>query len=200
MRTQPRFVVVALGTVMAVMLLAKGGTARADIVTSVSLSGTAPLPIVGDVLTLNPGSIASLTLPFGVPVTTDTQTLSFFVGDSGPTNQLFPFTLTQNVTIGGVTHPITLSGELLITPPGDTLTLFPGPTTEFDLGSLGVVVFTPLGAGPVFNGAIGTTTDVQLQGTFVAFAAVPEPSSLALLGLGVAALTGWRLRRKQSSR
>ena len=203
MRGQRRFGAAVLGPVVAVMILAKGGAARADIITPVSLSGEPPISFVADVLTLNGGSIPSLTLPFGVPVTTNTQTVSFLEGDSGATDQLFPFTFTENVTIGGVTHTITQSGELLISPPGDTFTLFPGTTTAFNLGALGTVLFTPLSAGPIFQPFTGNgiPETIQLQGTFVAAPppTVPEPSSLALLSLGGLALAGWRRWKKRAT-
>jgi len=178
----------------AAVLALTAGSAHAGIIVSVNLSGAPSQSFVADTLTLNPGSIPSLNLPYGVPVTTNTQTLSFFVGDSGPTSHVFPFTFTQNVTINGVTHSITQSGTLDIEPAADTLTLFPGPTTAFDLGALGTVFFTPQGTGPIVNGNIGTTTTVQLQGTFLA---TPEPASIALLGLGCVVLAGrCRLQRR----
>jgi hypothetical protein len=197
MRTRRRVGVAAVGLAALALLFGGAGRARADIIVSVSLSGEPALNFAADTLTLNPGSIPSLTLPFNVPVTANTQTLSFFIGDSDGTNQLFPFTLTENVTINGVTHTITQPGQLLITPAADTLTLFPGPTTAFDLGGSGEAFFTPLGAGPVTSSAIGQTLTVQLQGTFLAVAAVPEPSSITLLGLGAAALASWRRWRKR---
>ena len=200
MHTRRRFGVAALGLAALALLLTGASRAAADIVTPVNLSGEPPFSIVGDTLTLNSGSIPSLTLPFSVPVTVNTQTISFLELDSGATNQLFPFTLTETVTIGGVTHTVTQPGQLLITPPGDTLTLFTGPTTAFDLPGLGEVLFTPLAAGPHFQAfrGDGIPDVVQLQGTFVA-APVPEPSSLALLSLGGLALAGWRRWKRRAT-
>jgi hypothetical protein len=196
MRAQRGFGLTALGLAALSLLFGGVGRAQADIITSVSLSGESAFNIVGDTLTLNPGSIPSLTLPPNVPVTANTQTLTFFTGDSDGTNQLFPFTLTENVTIGGVTDTIIQPGQLLITPAADTLTVFPGPTTAFDLPGQGVVFFTPLGAGPVTHTIIGQTTTVQLQGTFEA---VPEPSTLTLFCLGAAGLAAWRWRKHRQA-
>jgi hypothetical protein len=60
----------------------------------------------------------------------------------------------------------------------------PQPVGLIDLGSRS---FTQIGLGP------GSLSDIAIGPVA---AGVPEPSSLALLGLGTAALAGWRWRRQ----
>jgi hypothetical protein len=100
--------------------------------------------IGGDTVTLSPNTL-TFELAAGEPNAADIQLGIFHVGDSGSLDETFTFELSRLVTIDGVTMTISQRGELSVTPVCDTLSLFDGATTTFDLGSYGLLDFTPKG-------------------------------------------------------
>jgi hypothetical protein len=173
----------------------------------------APVP-GGDVFTQTPnggdltitgsttvGNLTTYTFA-GAPIEKD---LLFPLGGKA----VFMFSITQGVVDS--TTPIT-ANTLTLT---GTETLVSNTNTMFDFspflagGTIQLVLTANLAntAGD-YNGLLtvggiaiggGTEDDLTAGGTFsqVAAAAIPEPTSLALFGVGTLGLAGWRLRRKQ---
>jgi PEP-CTERM motif-containing protein len=116
-----------------------------------------------------------------------TQSGTFQVGASGGVNATFPFTLSRLVTLGDVSHVVSQTGLLSITPSVNTFLLNASPRTVFNLGSQGTVAFSFAGAtqSTSATGTLPFSLGAQLSPT-------PEPSTLSLMGIVVAA---WGTRR-----
>jgi PEP-CTERM motif len=167
------------------------GKARADLIT-VTAGGTS-FSAGADTAVLNPATHTYNLTP-GQVQTAVLQVVNFNVGDSGPLNQTFPFTLTESITVGTTTGSLSLPGQLSITPTRDTLTFFNGPPTFIDLGAGRTLRVN------VVNGSVSATNlgtfPMNLQANFLEI--TPEPPSIVLFGLGVAGLAGyaWRWRAR----
>jgi hypothetical protein len=179
----------------AVLVLFLGGVAplRADpFVVNLSTPGaTFNTPAPGaDTVILSPFS-GSFGVDFGVPLSISLPG-NFVVGDSGTTNQLFPFTLNDPVTINGVTHTIPISGSVLITPTQDTLTFLPSAPTVFDVPGAEVIFSTGALSLPA------TTLGDHPFSLPAQVLAVPEPSSILLSAfVPLAGLICWARGRKR---
>jgi hypothetical protein len=168
-----------------VLALVVGGNLRADLITVSTGGAFFATPAPGaDTLTLSP-TTNTFNVPFGQTVNIGVQPANFFIGDSGTTNQVFPFTINESVTINGVTQTVPISGQFLITPAQDTLTLFAGPPTSFQVPG-GEVDFATQGFS-LTSGALGNHP-FTVPGTL---SLVPEPGSLALFGLVIAGAAGY---------
>jgi hypothetical protein len=166
--------------------------AKADSV-SLAVAGANGISAGADTLTLQPSS-GTLNLPTdGSVVTTPIQLVTWSVGNSGTLDQDFPLSISELVTLGGVSHVVAIEGDLLITPTGDFLTLAQSAPVVFDNGTMHVT-FAQLGLPTIstssFGSAFGDHT-ISLSGTFQAepgTVPTPEPSALMLLSTSAIAL------------
>lgn len=145
-------------------------------------------------LTLNPG-INDIANAQGVTFTANFRTA--MSSNSG----MFFRNLTINGVAGTVYQPFMITTDTTTDSNGDLvanddLSLQPGSTTTFNLGSQGMVTFTPRAYGD-FGEQQGTYTN-NTPGRFVYTpAAAPEPSSFAALSLGVLGLGALVLRARK---
>jgi hypothetical protein len=173
---------------------------KADSV-SLALAGANAISAGADTLTLQPNT-ATLNVPTdGSVLTAPMQLVDWSVGNSGALNHDFPFSISELVTIGGVSHFVAIQGDLLITPAEDFLTFAQGAPIVFDNGTLRVI-FTQLGSSTIstssFSTVLGDHT-IPLSGTFQAIpdtVGAPEPSALILVSTGATALLSMVKRRR----
>lgn len=143
--------------------------------------------------TLNPGTtdtnaqLVNFNANFRTAQSTNSGTASRSMTVNGVTGTVSqPFTITTGTTFDADSNLIA----------SDDLSLQPGSTTTFDLGSQGIVTFTPRSVG-FFGEPQGTSTK-NVPGRFVYTpAAAPEPSSFAALGLGALGLGALTLRARK---
>lgn len=143
-------------------------------------------------LTLNPGT-NDITNAQGVTFNANFRTAQS--SNSGTASR----SMTLNGMTGTVSQPFTITtstdggGNIIAS---DDLSLMPGSTTTFNLGSQGTVTFTPRSFG-YFGQDQGTYVN-NVPGRFVYTpAAAPEPSSFAALGLGALSLAALALRARK---
>jgi hypothetical protein len=187
------------GLIVVAFLFVSVPAVQADTV-SLAIAGQNGFSAGADTLALQPSSMTLNPLTDGSVLTVPTQLVSWSVGNSGSLNQDFPFSISELVTIGGVSHPINIQGDLLITPTDDFLTFVQGAPIVFDDGTRSVI-FTPLGSPAIsassFSTLFGDHT-VPLSGSFQAtldVAPAPEPSALILVSMGATALLSMIRRR-----
>jgi hypothetical protein len=130
--------------------------------------------------------ITSSTTVYSTPYGPNTPTVITFSGLSVPlqSGHQYQLTATSNVLSGAIDERFQYIS--LDTPP------FSYPVSDADI-SVTSGVFSGLNTGFQAANAWASFRNITTA------AAVPEPTSLALLGLGTASLAGWRLRRKQAA-
>jgi hypothetical protein len=159
--------------------------AAAAPVTIVS-GGVGPQTIApsNDVITLDAGT-ASLSTGSGGGF----QKGDLLIGNSPIPDQNISFTLSDTLTINGVTKTIVINAVDEVTTGPDTLVISAGAPTQF-----GNVVFTLDALTVAGNGTVGQDIAFTLKDDL---AAVPEPGTLALFGTALVGL-GMMRRRKAS--
>jgi PEP-CTERM motif len=73
------------------------------------------------------------------------------------------------------------------------------PLTSSSTGNPPALAFAFAGSSGLFSTTNAPTFGVEITASVPAVSPVPEPSTLAMLGLGGAALTGWRRWRKRTA-
>ncbi len=147
---------------------------------------------------LNPASFDSVSLPSGV--------------STGPAGVHFSDDYTFTLTTGGVIFSTaTISGPSKLLPVGFNLTLFSGAPTSGVSLLTDVVTTNPSGLaasldpftgvpGPYYLELSGNSEAPLAIGGTITTAAIPEPSTWALLGLGFVSLAFAGTRRRKSPR
>ena len=141
-----------------------------------------------DGFSLDP-STNTVNLPAAVPTVVGFQTGTFYAQYSPFNGVTFPFSFLENITINGDTESVAFTGGILVTNAVDTLTFNPGATRLFDGMS---VLFEPLSLSVPANTQASFAFTEQAMVT-----SVPEPSTLGLLGLGLAGVGFFRRRKAQ---
>jgi len=145
-------------------------------------------PTLFTTIKLNPGASPSYTYQPG----TFTETIT---GLPGGGSVIFALT--------GITATLSATGKALELTGTKTLV---ENTTEYDFSPFdlgGLFTFTLNDsqgrfANTFLNGSIGDNLEIRGSGSFDEIAAVPEPTSMALLGIGTLLAGAYRLRRRQS--
>jgi hypothetical protein len=179
------------GLAAGIALLAGAEAAQAGPITLTVGSGT--FTAGGDNVTTLANTVTYNLTP-NVPFTGALQGGNFDTVNTGGTTQTFAFTLTEVITVGSVTGNLSITGQLIAKPGKDSLSFFASPVTTLDLGSAGKldVNVTPQ---TVTSATAKGITPFTLNATFNLRPAVPEPTSLGLLGLGAVCLL-WYARRR----
>ena len=169
--------------VSAAVLAGLGVVAHADTVT-IQSSGAARVTISpsSDVVTLYSGAVAT-----DVP-----GTVAFELGiaqdfDSPIKDQVIPFSITDAITISGVTQNVVLQGEDEVTTGPDTISFLEGPVYQF-----GDVRFHIDGETLPALREVDNSEYFTLDGSV---SQTPEPSALLLMGTGIAGSAGMLRRR-----
>jgi hypothetical protein len=173
----------ALAPVLLALGLAAASTAEASpIVTTAGAVGLQTIAPSADSISLNAGS-SSLSAGTGVAF----QTGDFLIGNSPIPDQNISFTLSDTLTINGVTQTITIDAVDEVTTVLDTLVISAGTPTVF-----GTVSFT-LDPLTLTGNAVGEDVSIRLAADL---ANVPEPGTLALFG---SALIGLGILRRRKT-
>ena len=105
------------------------------------------------------------------------QTGTFSVGNSGWLVQDIPFSFQEQITIGGVTNLVTISGDDDVTANWDTLQIYGTGPIDFGAYTFSLQSFT------IADNVAGDNDPITLDATVT-----PEPGALLLVGTGLA---GW---------
>jgi PEP-CTERM motif len=186
-----------IGRAVAILGLLMAGVAtpalKADLVT-ISAAGATQNPITpsADYVTLSAAGPTGNTVPSNVPTVVNIQAGTFFVGNSPDVMGNYSVSLTENITINGVTRSVMISGTDAVTTTSDVLTL--NATTPISFGNVlfNTLAYTSPALG--VNQSVNFTLQGQVTSTPVS---VPEPStSLAVGFAALAALGVWARRRR----
>jgi hypothetical protein len=108
-----------------------------------------------------------------------TQTGTFFVGDSGSLVGTYLTSLTDSITINGITQGVTLNVTDVVNQDVDYFTLVQAAPASFGDLSFSFDNYT----SPSLPA--NSSSPITLTGTITPTAATPEPSSLLLVGSGI---------------
>ena len=178
-------------TLALTLVTARSAFAEPVTVTAVGASFSAE----NDTVTLFP-TTSSVDVDFSSPIPTafELQDGTLHVDFSPSVSPPYEFSLSRLITIGGVSRMVEQAGLLSITPSIDTLTLFGSDAILYDLGE----------SGRLFLTIGGLTQTATVIGNFpftvnatLSPAPLPEPTTLILLGTGIAGMMGRSLRRSK---
>jgi hypothetical protein len=134
---------------------------------------------------------------------TSTFLINQFSFEAGPTgrksyNKLFSFDANRSFTINGVTQDLAQDFNLKIGNwhSGDRLNFFAGDAVEFASDNMTITV-TPLATGQIRSDGQVVTGNLYASFSLQQTAATPEPSSLAMAAVGMLALAGYGLRKRE---
>jgi hypothetical protein len=177
----------ALTPVLLALGLAAASTADASPITvTAGAVGSLTIAPSADTISLNAAS-ASLAAGTGIAF----QTGDFKIGNSPIPDQNISFTLSDTLTINGVTQTITIHAVDQVTTGPDTLVISAGTPTLF-----GNVLFTLDSLTAAGNATVGQDMHITLAADLANVASVPEPGTLALFGT---ALIGLGILRRRKS-
>lgn len=146
--------------------------------------GNAALNPSSDTLTLNAAN-TTVTAPGDFVI----QSGNLYIGYYPPPNQTIYFSVTQTITINGITNTFNIFGQDVVAGSADTVTIFAGQPVSFGAYFLTVDSAT-------WSAVPGSNVPLSISAMIVP---VPEPGSLTLISSGffAGALT---LRRRSLAR
>ena len=156
---------------------------------------TVLLPSADSIAASANSGVANLSL--GPNLISGFTAFTYQFGNSGDLNLDIPFTLSRNLTVGGVSLPLNQPGDVFVTFTSDSFIVNVGTAlASYDLGN-GYAVDVTVN-GDSFTGTfIGQTVTRPVNATFT-LVAVPEPGSilLGILGGGSLLFSNWRRRKE----